>query len=64
MVTYEYRTIDSSLGPMTQKRLNELGAEGWRLIQILYHEASWLHYFVREKEPPMRMEFSTGARMI
>jgi hypothetical protein len=46
---YEYR-IAASNEPLSAKQLNEFGAEGWELVDIVHHNlnSKFYHYLKRE----------------
>lgn len=48
-MNYEYKVI-RAVAFVTEKELNELGKEGWRLVQILLIENLFSFYFMRAIE--------------
>lgn len=56
MDTFEYLVIKESLSRLKEeieRRLNSLGSEGWRLINVIREDPAWpesvLMIFIREK---------------
>lgn len=52
---YEYKVLPVEDGPLAEEALNKLGAEGWRLVSLVFdngfggHERTFTHVFIREK---------------
>lgn len=43
---YEYKTLAAD-GLPSEASLNDLGKEGWKMVQLVKHGQNWVLYLVR-----------------
>ena len=46
---YEYKALAADEPTVSVEQLNELGEDGWRLVQICPLKTTWVYLFIRLK---------------